>query len=316
MLAVTKPKPSLDKDWPKSFQLTDMPEATLSNDLDVIIEVAAGAICGTDVGIYTSKDSLKEEMLEAKVDPIIIGHEFAGSVVDVGKDALEFLSKKFNASANNDFKNQILNNYHATAEMHITCGSCLQCRIGEKHVCKNTLIKGIHMHGAFTKYVSVPAENLVLIPKGEIPLDIMSFMDAIGNAVHTASSMEKKDKTIAILGCGIQGLMATAISHQLGAKKIFVTDASHPDVGMTHERLESTHFDMARKFGADVCFDMAIPENRQLFLDYVMEETDGVGVDGVLEMSGNYRAYEDAFRVIRSGGIFALLGLPSGEYSS
>ena len=51
-----------------------------------------------------------------------------------------------------------------------------------------------------------------------------------------------------------------------------------------------------------------------MFLDYVMEETDGVGVDGVLEMSGNYRAYEDAFRVIRSGGIFALLGLPSGEF--
>ncbi|MCH7955827.1 MAG: alcohol dehydrogenase catalytic domain-containing protein, partial [Candidatus Marinimicrobia bacterium] len=71
-----------------------MPEATLSNDLDVIIEVAAGAICGTDVGIYTSKDSLKEEMLEAKVDPIIIGHEFAGSVVTVGNSALEFLSKK------------------------------------------------------------------------------------------------------------------------------------------------------------------------------------------------------------------------------
>lgn len=315
MLAITKPKPSINKDWHKSFELTDMPEVTLSNDDDVIIEVAAGAICGTDVGIHISKDSLKEEMLEAEVDPIIIGHEFAGSVVDVGKSALEFLSKKFNVPANSEFNNRILNDYHATAEMHLTCGTCLQCRIGEKHVCKNTLIKGIHKHGAFTKYVSVPAENLVLIPKGDIPLDIMSFMDAIGNAVHTASTIEKKDKTIAILGCGIQGLMATAISHQLGAKKIIVTDASHPDVGMTHERLEATHFEMARKFGADACFDMAIPENRQLFFDYVMEETDGVGADGVLEMSGNYKAYEDAFRVIRSGGIFALLGLPSGEFN-
>ena len=315
MLALTKPRPSINKDWPKSFELTNMPEITLSDDNDVIIEVASGAICGTDVGIHISKDSLKEEMLDADVDPIIIGHEFAGSVVAVGKRALEFLSKKFKATANSDFKNQILNDYHATAEMHITCGTCLQCRIGEKHVCKNTLIKGIHRHGAFTKYVSVPAENLVLIPKGEIPLDIMSFMDAIGNAVHTASTIEKKDKTIAILGCGIQGLMATAISHQLGAKKIIVTDASHPNVGMTHERLEATHFDMARKFGANACFDMAISENRRLFFDYVMEETDGVGVDGVLEMSGNYKAYEDAFSVIRSGGIFALLGLPSGEFN-
>ena len=315
MLAVTKPKPLLGKDWPKSFELTDMPEPTLRDDDEVIIEVTTGAICGTDVGIHVSKDSLKEEMLEAEVDPIIIGHEFAGSIVDIGKSALEFLSKKFKAPADTDFKNQLINNYHVTAEMHITCGVCLQCRNGEKHVCNNTLIKGIHLHGAFTKYVSVPAENLVLVPKGEIPLDIMSFMDAIGNAVHTASTVEKKDKTIAILGCGIQGLMATAISHQLGAKKIFVTDASHPKVGMTHERLESTHFEMARKFGADACFDMAIPDNQQNFLDFVMEETDGIGVDGVLEMSGNYRAYEDAFRVIRSGGIFALLGLPSGEFN-
>ncbi|MCH7495428.1 MAG: alcohol dehydrogenase catalytic domain-containing protein [Candidatus Marinimicrobia bacterium] len=315
MLAVTKPKPETDKDWKTGFDVIDMPETILKDSGEVLIEVSAGAICGTDVGIYNSKDSIKKEMmLGAEVNPIIIGHEFAGKVVDLGEDALEFLSKKFNAPANSDFKNRIFNDYDATAEMHITCGSCLQCRIGEKHVCKNTLIKGIHLHGAFTKYISVPAENLVLLKRGEIPLDVISFMDAIGNAVHTTSTIDKKGKTIAILGCGIQGLMATAISHQLGAKKIIVTDASHPKTGMTNERLESTHFEMARKFGADACFDMAISENRENFFDFVMEETDGIGVDGVLEMSGNYKAYEDAFRVIRAGGIFALLGLPSGDF--
>ena len=292
-----------------------MPEATLPDDNHVLIEVSAGGICGTDVGIFNSKESIKKEMmLAAELDPIIIGHEFAGRLVDVGNGALEFLAAKLNFPVNSVFKNKLFNDYDVTAEMHITCGTCLQCRIGEKHVCKNTIIKGIHQHGAFTKYIAVPAENLVLIPRGKIPMKIMSFMDAIGNAVHTTSTIDKKDKTIAILGCGIQGLMATAISHKLGAKRIFVTDASHPNVGMTPEKLENSHFAMAKKFGADTCFDMAIPENSQKFFEFVMDETDGIGVDGILEMSGNYKAYEDAFKVLRAGGVFALLGLPSGDY--
>lgn len=315
MLAVTKPKPHENEEWTQGFNVTDMPEATLPDDNHVLIEVSTGGICGTDVGIYNSKESIKREMmLAADIDPIIIGHEFAGRLVDVGNGALEFLGTKLNSPVNSDFKNKLFNDYDVTAEMHITCGNCLQCRIGEKHVCKNTIIKGIHEHGAFTKYITVPAENLVLIQRGKIPMEIMSFMDAFGNAVHTTSTINKKDKTIAILGCGIQGLMATAISHKLGAKKIFVTDASHPKVGMTPEKLEDSHFAMAKKFGADACFDMAIPDNRQKFFEFVMDETDGIGVDGILEMSGNYKAYEDAFKVLRAGGVFALLGLPSGDF--
>ncbi len=315
MLAVTKPKPHENEEWSHGFNIIDMPETSLPDDDHVLIEVSTGGICGTDVGIYNSKESIKKEMMLAvDIDPIIIGHEFAGKLVEIGNGALEFLGSKFNSPLNSDFKNKIINEYDVTAEMHITCGTCLQCRIGEKHVCKNTIIKGIHEHGAFTKYIAIPVENLVLIPRGKIPMEIMSFMDAIGNAVHTTSTIDIKDKTIAILGCGIQGLMATAISHKLGAKKIFVTDASHPDAGMTPEKLEDSHFAMAKKFGADACFDMAIQDNRQKFFDFIMDETDGIGVDGVLEMSGNYRAYEDAFKVLRAGGVFALLGLPSGDF--
>jgi len=315
LLAVTKPKPHESEEWSHGFNIIDMPETTLPDDDHVLIEVSTGGICGTDVGIYNSKESIKKEMMLAvDIDPIIIGHEFAGKLVEIGNGALEFLGSKFNSQVNSDFKNKLLNEYDVTAEMHITCGTCLQCRIGEKHVCKNTIIKGIHEHGAFTKYITIPVENLVLIQRGKIPMEIMSFMDAIGNAVHTTSVIDIKDKTIAILGCGIQGLMATAISHKLGAKKIFVTDASHPNAGMTPEKLEDSHFAMAKKFGADACFDMAIHDNRQKFFDFIMDETDGIGVDGVLEMSGNYRAYEDAFKVLRAGGVFALLGLPSGDF--
>ena len=69
---------------------------------------------------------------------------------------------------------------------------------------------------------------------------------------------------------------------------------------------------MARLYGATDCFDMAVPEERERFHFVVMEETSQSGVDAVFEMSGSYRAYEDAFRAIRMGGTFSLLGLPTG----
>ena len=138
-------------------------------------------------------------------------------------------------------------------------------------------------------------------------------MDAIGNAVHTAQSVNLMGQTVAILGCGVQGLMATAIAKMSGASKIFVTDASKPGTSATHEKIVEKRFSIAKKFGADFCFDVAIPEEREKFIKTVKAETNGTGVDIVFEMSGNYKAYQDAFEVIRMGGTISLLGLPEGD---
>lgn len=330
MKAVVKDRPVPGKEWAKGFRLIDKPVPAVESPTDVLIQVHAAAVCGTDVGIYQSKDSLYNSMQIAITDPITVGHEFSGRIVDAGGKARKQIAKLIfkKAKSNNAIKKLVKgestgsfakskkflsiihDKFHASAEMHITCGTCYQCQLGEKHVCRNTLIKGLHDDGAFAEYVKVPVENLVLYHFKEIPLEIIAWMDALGNATHTVMSVDVKNKNVIVLGCGVQGLMATAVAKHAGAKHIFVTDASQGD--FSHEKLQSKRFTMAKLYGADECFDMALAEDRDRFHDTVMQATDSVGADAAFEMSGSYHAYEDAFRTLRMGGTFSLLGLPAG----
>lgn len=333
MKAVVKPRPLPGKEWKKGFNLLERPIPEIKNSSHVKFKVIAAAICGTDVGIYNSKDSLRDSMQVIDYDSIIVGHEFCGKIVEAGNDARELLAHTLvNTFINggeqylpetfrgksvsdlismSDFIDLINEHMYATAEMHVTCGTCLQCRRNDKHVCKNTIIKGIHEDGSFTSYLTVPAENVLLFGMNEIPPEIIAFMDAIGNATHTVQAADVKGKHIAVLGCGVQGLMAIAVAKYAGAKKIYATDVSH---GMfTADKLEQSRFRLAREYGADYTFNVAVDSEKERFYETVLDETEGAGVDAVLEMSGNYKAYEDAFRIVRMGGMLALLGIPGGK---
>jgi len=333
MKAVTKPRPLPGKEWKKGFDLSERPIPEIKKPTDVKFKVTAAAICGTDVGIYNSKDSLRDSMQGIDYDSVIVGHEFCGKIVEAGKEARHVLAEKLVNTFGNgsemylpeklqstsvsalssmpDFIDLIQEHMYATAEMHVTCGTCVQCRMNDKHVCKNTIIKGIHEDGSFTSYLTVPAENVVLFGNNEIPPDIIAFMDAIGNATHTVEAADVKGKRVAVLGCGVQGLMAIAVANYAGAEKIYATDVSH---GMfTAEKLEQSRFRLAREYGADYTFNVAVDSEKERFYSTVLDETEGAGVDAVLEMSGNYKAYEDAFRIVRMGGMMALLGIPGGK---
>jgi len=333
MKAVVKPRPLPGKEWKKGFDFLERPVPEIKDTSHVKFKVVAAAVCGTDVGIYSSKDSLRDSMQVIDYDSVIVGHEFCGKIVEAGKDAKELLAHKLTNTFNNggekylpeifqgksvselvsmiDFIDLINEHLYATAEMHVTCGTCLQCRRNDKHVCKNTIIKGIHEDGSFTSYLTIPAENVLLFGANEIPPDIIAFMDAIGNATHTVEAADVKGRHIAVLGCGVQGLMAIAVAKYAGAEKIYATDVSH---GMfTADKLEQSRFRLAREYGADYTFNVAVDNEKERFYQTVLDETEGAGVDAVLEMSGNYKAYEDAFRIVRMGGMLALLGIPGGK---
>jgi threonine 3-dehydrogenase len=331
MKAILKQKPPDEgRPWKTGLRLGDVPIPEVEESNHVKLKVIAAAICGTDTGIYESKDSLRREMAKLKRPEVITGHEFCGRIVDAGTKAREVLAGMMVARGKKDpvvkkfvgrrsakqiardraFLEVLHGRFHSSAEMHITDGTCYQCRLGEKHVCQNTVIKGIHDDGAFAEYVVVPVENIVLFNEGEIPPEVIAFMDAIGNATHTVQSVPVHRETVAILGCGVQGLMATAVVKAAGARRIVVTDASHGN--FSHEKLVQKRFRLAKQFGADHCFDVSVPEEKEAFYATVKRETNETGVDAVFEMSGNYRAYEDAFRVVRMGGAISLLGLPAG----
>jgi threonine 3-dehydrogenase len=119
-------------------------------------------------------------------------------------------------------------------------------------------------------------------------------------------------KTVAILGCGAQGLMSTAVARTLGAARIYITDFSNPSGGFDASRLAS-RFATARELGADFCFDTneeAAPGQRKELLERARDEHGG-GMDVVLEMSGAEAAYNDAGTLVKNGGQILLLGIPS-----
>lgn len=331
MKAIVKPKPMQYQAWPKGLRLVQKSAPTVRHSNDVLLKVVAGGICGTDVGIYQSKDSLKRSMESLDSVDVTIGHEFCARIIEAGPRArlrLAMLTKqkakesrKIRAFVRNRSAGQIAKDkmflqflnreFIATAEMHVTCGKCAQCKLGEYHVCTNTVIRGLHGDGAFAEYIVLPAENILIFREGEIPEEIIAFMDAIGNATHTVQSLRSiKGKSVAVLGAGVIGLMSVAIAKGAGARMILVTDASHGD--NTHEKLEKRRFSMAKLLGADDCFDVSIHSEKERFYRIAKSQNHGAGIDAVLEMSGSYYAYEDAFRVVRMGGEIALLGLTSG----
>jgi len=245
---------------------------------DVLIKVRATAICGTDMDIYNSDADLARRM--SKSLPVIVGHEFCGEVIEVGQSV----------------KRVQVGNY-VSAEMHVTCNECYNCRTGAGHVCINTIIKGIDDHGCFAEYVVVPASNVVKLP-ADLPEEVAAYLDAIGNAVHTMSAVDVVAKRVAILGSGPMGIMAAAISRLCGAREVLVTDISDKLLKVALEN------------GAHRVFNVGKPEERREFINVAKSDPTRKGLDVAVEMSGHPSAYNDLFECMRMGGEVALLGLP------
>lgn len=299
-------KPNLTEDG--LLFVDDEPEPRVGHS-DVKIRVLAASICGTDQSIYqiTARPGMRDEMLTHnggdvdRYQPIIVGHEFCGVVAEVGEDVDPAIARVGD---------------YVTSEMHISCGHCQQCRTGQRHICKNIRVKGVHLDGAFAEYVVVPSENVINLDRfggrEVIPPRFGAFLDALGNGVHTVMEGNVAGKTVAILGCGAQGLMATAVARTLGASRIYVTDFSNPRGGFDANRLAS-RFQTARELGADFCFDTneeAAPGQRKELFERARDEHGG-GIDVVLEMSGAEAAYNDAGAMVKNGGQILLLGIPA-----
>ncbi len=130
---------------------------------DVLVKVKVASICGTDLHIY-NWDRWAQNRIHP---PLIPGHEFCGEVAAFGDEVTSVKEGDF-----------------VSAEMHVACGKCLQCRTGEAHICQNVKIIGVDADGAFAEYVVIPESNIWKLDPA-IPVDYASILDPLGNAVHT-----------------------------------------------------------------------------------------------------------------------------------
>lgn len=240
---------------------------------DVLVKVKVASVCGTDVHIYNW-----DQWAQSRIHPPLIpGHEFCGEVAAVGDEVTSVKEGDF-----------------VSAEMHVACGKCLQCRTGQAHICQHVKILGVDGNGAFAEYVTIPESNIWKLDP-TIPQEYASILDPLGNAVHTTLAGDIAAKTVAITGCGPIGLFSIAVAKACGATQVFAIEVNE------YRR------EIARKMKADFVLD---PTKDDVY-SIVMDQTGGAGVDVLLEMAGHPDAIKLGFRILRMGGRASLLGIPS-----
>lgn len=250
-------------------EIIDAPEPQVRPGT-VKIKLEAASVCGTDLHIY-SWDAWSASRIKP---PRIIGHEFCGTIVEVGEGVTDRHVGDFVAS-----------------ESHIVCGRCPQCLHGQGHVCVNTTILGVDIDGGFAEYVVIPKDN-ARPTKRSVPKEIACFQDALGNGVHTALAGPVKDCSILITGLGPIGLFAAAVCQAMGARQIVGTEVSPYRIELAHK----------------VGLDAVLNPTTDPVADR-LHELAPAGFDGVLEMSGHPSSMDLAVRHVRPGGRISMLGV-------
>jgi threonine 3-dehydrogenase len=239
---------------------------------DVCIAVRRSSICGTDIHVY----EWNEWAQHALRLPVVLGHEFSGVVAELGAEVSGY-----------ELGDRV------SAEGHVTCGYCRNCRAGRRHLCEHTVSVGFGRSGSFAEYVVVPASNVFKLP-AQISDDLGSILDPLGNATHTALSFDLVGEDVLITGAGPIGIMAAAIARFVGARHIVITDVNK-------YRLE-----LARKMGVTLALDVRTQSIEGAMKELGMTE----GFDIGFEMSGQPSALNDLVRTLHHGGSLALLGIP------
>ncbi|MGH9476965.1 MAG: L-threonine 3-dehydrogenase [Terriglobales bacterium] len=240
---------------------------------EVLVRVHTASICGTDLHIYQW-----DPWAAGRIHPpLTFGHEFCGHIERVGSEVEGLRAGQY-----------------VSADMHVFCGHCYQCRSGQAHICQQVKILGVDGPGCFAEFVKIPAANLVPL-RESIPTDYGSILDPLGNAVQTVLAGETAGRSVAIVGCGPIGLMAIAVARAAGAGPVFA--------------LEVNPFrrELARQMLADYVLDPASEDVLRTVGKHVQAE----GVDAALEFSGHPDGVQTAFKLVRAGGRVSLLGITS-----
>ena len=241
---------------------------------DVRIRIHKTSICGTDLHIYNWDEWSQKTIVPGTV----IGHEYCGEIESVGAEVTGYSVGQI-----------------VTGEGHITCGTCRNCREGRKHLCRNAKGVGVNRDGAFAEYLVIPKENVVPVTiTDKITEEMVSSFDPLGNAVHTALSYDMVGEDVLITGCGAIGMMAAAIAHHVGARRVVVTDVNDYRLDLCRKITPSVHtVNVAREKLEDAVRDIGLKE----------------GFDVGLEMSGNGAAFSSMIDNMNNGGKIAVLGI-------
>lgn len=263
---------ALVKKYPEKGLWLERVDIPRPNEGEALVKIKRTAICGTDAHIY-NWDEWSQKTIPV---PMIIGHEFVGEIAEIN-------------GASSMFKIGDV----VSAEGHVTCGLCRNCREDKRHLCKNTSGIGVNRTGIFAEYAAIPLANLWKCDPS-LPLDMYSIFDPFGNATHTALMYNVIGEDVLVTGAGPIGIMAAAICCFCGARHVFITD------------IKDYRLELAKQ----VCPSLVTVNTMKQDLNGIMKErgvNEGFGVG--LEMSGSGIAFDQLIANMMNGGNIAVLAM-------
>ncbi|HJF72870.1 zinc-binding alcohol dehydrogenase family protein [Gallibacterium anatis] len=253
---------------PFDLKIAEVPYPTIEKDDDVIIKVSFGGICGSDIGIYTGGNSLAKY-------PAIIGHEFVGTVIEVGEAV-----------------HHVKVGDYVVSDIVNSCGHCYACRTGHPNVCKDLKVTGVHVQGGFAEYAKTRAENVYLVNTDKISKKTACLIEpyAVGVEINSRASISEKDKVV-VFGSGPAGLAVMQVAKARGAE-VLITD-------VFDERLK-----LATEMGATKAINVKDIDLHQAVADFTNNDGAHVVVDAVCSPT----SILDALDIVAPSGRFVVLG--------
>ena len=249
-------------------RIEDVPEPRVNSD-EILVKVKTVGICGSDAHAFEGKS-------KRRVPPLVLGHEFAGVVADVGAEVHDFQ-----------------NGDRIVVEPVISCGRCESCKEGRRNSCPDMRLIGLHTHGAFAEYVAVPADTCYELPEN-VSFDEAAFVEPLAVATHAINMTPTKiGDELLVVGSGVIGLLVLQVARHRVGGNVFVSD------------LIEFKLDLAKRLGANAI----INPRREDATKIVRQLTSGRGVDAVIEAVGVQDTLEYALAVVKKGGHVTIIGL-------
>lgn len=256
----------------KKLDIVDMPMPEVGAN-DLLVQVRACGICGSDIHGWDGSSGRRKP-------PLVMGHEAAGIVAEVGTNVSNF--------AIGD---------RVTFDSTVSCGACSYCRRGSINLCENRQVLGVscdefRRHGAFAEYVVVPQNISYKLPE-DLPFEHAALIEAVSIAVHAANRTPVQlGDTAVVVGSGMIGLLVVQAIRLAGCSRVIAVD------------LEDSKLEIAKSLGADIGLN---PKQVDVVAE-VKRLTHGKGADVSLEVVGATPTVKTAIDCTRKGGAVTLVG--------
>jgi L-iditol 2-dehydrogenase len=268
----------------KTIEQKEIPMPDLLESTDVLVQIKAVGICGSDVNYFAHGGSTF-----AKVRyPHILGHEAAGVIVAVGDDVKNLCAGD-----------------RVAIEPGVPCGECDLCKAGKYNLCRDVSFMGIPIYkpyseGAFVEYTIRPASWVYKLPDS-VTFEEGAMIEPLSVGMQAVSLCKvQAGQTALVLGCGPISLCVMLSLRAVGIHTVFMVDIDKPRT------------EIAKNIGAMYAFNALDDDAKRV----IMDETSGKGVDLVFDTTNYMPLVNDSFNYLNKAGEVVLIGVPHDDYIS